>query len=146
MKKLLLLAALAVFMGCEADPTQADTGTPTSVDVGGVTLTLPLTKMSATQLYCFNDHRGYTGVQTVLAGIGAKDSSGDRQFELGFGAADNLGSDKKMPFLSFQAHLPQSYFGSSANALYFGVAGWERKNSKGRNETVGFLDGNFLFR
>lgn len=141
MKKVLIIAALMGFSAA----LFADTGTPTSIDVGGVTLTVPLVKMSASQLYCFNDRRGYTGVQTVLAGLGAKDLAGDRQFELGFGAADNLGSDKKMPFLSFQAHLPQTYFGSSPNALYFGAWGWERKNVSGKNEIIGGLSGNFLF-
>jgi hypothetical protein len=106
MKKLLLVAAVLFTAGlAKAEPL--------AFDIGGTTLVLPLQIVNATQMYSFEEERGFTGAETVLV------TRGD--FDLTLGAATGYGSGIQFPFIGGQFKLPETFFDTSNNELKFGA-------------------------
>lgn len=118
MKKLLSVVALllAVAVGVKAEPI--------SMNVGENTFILPLQVVQGTQLYSFEEGRGYPALETVLATR--------KNYRVTFGAAAVLGTSANVPFVSFQTRLSEKFFDISDNNLYFGI--WVGRQSR-PNET-----------
>lgn len=98
-----------------------------STNLGGNTFVLPFQEVNATQLYSFEDGKGYPGLETVLARRG--------RYQLTFGAAPVLGTSVNVPFVALQHRLNPSIFDTSNNDLQFGL--WAGKPSEGKSWTWG---------
>lgn len=118
MKKLIAAIVIGICL------TPAAYAEPISVDLGGNTFILPLQVVQGTQLYSFEEGRGYPALETVLATR--------KNFRLTFGAASVLGTSANVPFVSLQTRLSERFFDISDNSLYFGV--WVGRQSR-PNET-----------
>lgn len=114
MKSLLLsVLALPIFLAA----AQAE---PIAVDLGGNKFILPFQVVNGTQLYSFEEGKGFPGAETVLAVRG--------RYQLSFGAAPVIGTDVNVPFVAIQHRLNPAIFDTSDNELQFGV--WAGKPSR----------------
>lgn len=112
---------LVVLGGLLAGPVRAASN-PVHVTLGQTAFILPLQMVGATQLYSFDDGKGYPGVETVLVER--------KQIQLTFGAAPVLGTSANVPFLGLQARLPEKFFDTANNSLWFGAWVGQASNSK----------------
>ncbi len=92
---------------------------PIAVQLGGNTFFLPFQVVNGTQLFSFEEGKGFPGAETVLAQRG--------RYQLTFGAAPVLGTDVNVPFLAIQHRLNPAFFDTSDNELQFGA--WVGKPS-----------------
>lgn len=122
MKKIIFtLGATLALMACTGGRNIFAATNPIVFRAAGTDFIVPFQKVKGTQLYSLQDKKGYPGVETVLAGWGAKDAQGDWQGELTFGAAPVLGTSNNVPFFGLQARLPAKFFDTSNNSLMFGA-------------------------
>jgi hypothetical protein len=115
MKKLIMLLWLGAGM---VIPAFAATD-PLAFNLGGTLFILPFQKVSATQLYSFDEGKGFPAAETVLVQRG--------KVQLTFGAAPVLGTSQNVPFVGLQTRLSEKFFDVTNNELLFGV--WAGKVS-----------------
>lgn len=122
MKKIaLMLAVLGLAVSLKAEPI--------AVELGGNKFILPLQLVSGTQLYSFDEGRGYPALETVLAQRG--------KAQLSVGAAPVLGTSANVPFVALQFRLSEKFFDISDNNVYFGA--WVGKPSNQKDAAYGIL-------
>lgn len=112
------MMAMAVLAGLAMGPRPAYAATdPIRFEFdGGHALLLPLQNVSGTELYSLRAGKGYPALESVLY------TTPRRKFQITAGAAAELGTSHAVPFAGAQAKLPQRFFDTSNNDLFFGVA------------------------
>jgi hypothetical protein len=103
------LATLCVKAEAATDPIRFEFG-------GGHALLLPLQNVNGTEVYSFREGKGFPAIESVLY------TTPSRKFQVTAGAAAELGTSHAVPFAGAQFRLPQRFFDTSNNDLYFGFA------------------------
>ena len=83
---------------------------------GGHALLLPLQNVAGTELYSFRQGKGFPALESVLY------ATPSRRFNISAGAAAELGTSHAVPFAGIGFRLPQRFFNTDNNDLYFGAA------------------------
>lgn len=118
-----LITALGITFICMARSNVFAATNPIAFRVGAHSFILPFQKVSGTELYSFQDEKGFPGLETVLYSY--------QKFQVSFGAAAVLGSSKDVPFIGAQFRLPSSLFDVSNNDLLFGAFLGKESGHKG---------------
>lgn len=106
----------AALLACGPRPAYAATK-PLGIQFGGGhLLELPFQNMNGTELYSVREGKGYPALESVLY------QSPRRRTQVSIGAAAELGASKAVPFVGAQLRLPEKFFDTSNNDLFFGVA------------------------
>lgn len=109
MKKWIVVMGFAVF----AVLAQSAFAKPIAIQTDVGLFLLPFQVVNGTELYSFQEGKGFAAAETVLW------SKGRYQFTAG--AAAVLGSDTNVPFVAIQHRLNPAVFDTSNNELQFGV-------------------------
>lgn len=88
---------------------------------------VPFKQVDATQLYSFEEGKGFPAVQSILARR--------KTWQLSVGAAAVLGTGVNVPFVSVATRLSPRFFDTGNNDLYFGI--WVGKPSSGGKALYG---------
>lgn len=123
----MLLGLLALGTLARADDTL--------VRLPWVELKLPLREVSATELYSFEEGKGYPAVETILA------TTKDVRWTAGVAA--QLGTSVNVPFGGLELRLSRRFFQVDDNDLYFGV--WAGRPSDRREWIWGLKASTKLF-
>ena len=113
---LLSVALLGAAIACGPRPAYASSDPIRFEFAGGHALLLPLQNVAGTELYSFKQGKGFPALESVLY------MTPSRKFNITAGAAAELGTTSAVPFAGFGFRLPQRFFDTSNNDLYFGAA------------------------